>query len=232
MSFMNVAYIPVRHGSKSIPLKNIKSMCGKPLVWHVIDAACGCGQIDRIYVCTDSAEIADTVKSFGLDKVDVVGRSKESATDTASTEYGMLEFAAKYEFDKIVLIQATQPLLTAQDLTNGFETLASGADSVLSVVNQRRFIWITNPSGYAASLNYDYRNRPRRQDFDGFFVENGAFYITSKPALLESGCRLSGNIKIVEMPAESYFDVDEPSDWVIAENLLRLRNEAVLKGHN
>jgi len=195
-------------------------MAGKPLVWYAVQAANNCKYIDCIYIATDSDEIKDTVLSFGFDKVQVIGRSIESASDTASTEYGMLEFAAKYDFENIVLIQATSPLITSVDLERGFEMFSGETDSVLSVVRQKRFIWKNNSTGFAEPINYDFLNRPRRQEFDGFFVENGAFYITSKAALLKSKCRISGNIKIVEMPEESYFEIDEPSDWIIVENFL------------
>jgi len=113
---MNVAFIPVRGGSKSIPLKNIKEINGKPLVYWTIKAACECKFIDKVYVATDSVEIKEVINRFQnqdgkFDKVCVIGRSAESATDTASTEFAMLEFAEHYEFDNIVLIQATSPLL-------------------------------------------------------------------------------------------------------------------------
>lgn len=64
---MNVAFIPVRGGSKSIPLKNIKPLCGKPLVYWTIKAACNCEQIDKVFVSTDSEEIWNIVESFKAD---------------------------------------------------------------------------------------------------------------------------------------------------------------------
>ena len=61
---MNVAFIPVRGGSKSIPLKNIKPISGRPLVYWTVKAACGCKFIDKVYVATDSDIIKETVESF------------------------------------------------------------------------------------------------------------------------------------------------------------------------
>ena len=220
---MNVAFIPVRGGSKSIPLKNIKKLNGKPLVYWTLKAANECEYIDYIYVATDSDKIREVVNDFGFEKVKVIDRSKESATDTATTESAMLEFAANYEFDNIVLIQATSPLLEAKDLIGGFE-LYHDADSVLSVVRQKRFIWENNEIGNAVPKNYDVFNRPRRQEFNGYLVENGAFYITSRERLLESKNRISGNIKAYEMSEESYLEIDEPSDWDILEQIMKKRN--------
>lgn len=226
---MNVAFIPVRGGSKSIPLKNIKPIGGRPLVYWTVKAACGCKYIDKVYVATDSEAIKNTVEAFKnsfeaelFAKCEVIGRSAESASDTASTEFAMLEFADKYEFDNIVLIQATSPLLISDDLNRGFEAFSEeGTDSVLSAVRQKRFHWAVNEQGYSYPTNYDVFNRPRRQEFDGYLVENGAFYISSKESLMKSRNRVSGNIKTVEMNEDTFFEIDEPSDWIIIEALMK-----------
>ena len=218
---MNVAFIPVRGGSKSIPHKNIKPFCGKPLVYWTAKAAVESKYIDKVYVSTDDEKIRETVLGFCLDRVEVIGRSNSTATDEASTESAMLEFARGHDFEHIALIQATSPLLRAEDIDRGFECLKD-ADSVLSVVRQKRFVW-KDEGNESFPVNYDYMNRPRRQQFDGYLVENGAFYITGKDKLLESGCRLSGKIRTVEMPEYTYYEIDEPSDWIIAEALLKAR---------
>ena len=226
---MNVAFIPVRGGSKSIPLKNIKPISGKPLVYWTVKAACGCKYIDKVFVATDSDKIRETVESFKsgsevelFSKAIVIDRSAESASDTASTEFAMLEFASNFEFDNIVLIQATSPLLVSDDLDRGFEAFnEEGTDSVLSVVRQKRFHWANDENGFAHPTNYDVFKRPRRQEFDGYLVENGAFYISSKTDLIKSQNRVSGNIKAVEMNEDTFFEIDEPSDWVIIEALMK-----------
>lgn len=225
---MNVAFIPVRGGSKSIPLKNIKPICGKPLVYWTVKAACECKYLDKVYVATDSDIIKETVQAFcykengRFSKVTVIGRSADTASDTASTESAMLEFAENNAFDNIVLVQATSPLLGGTDLNNGFEAfLSDGTDSVLSVVRQKRFHWAENIDGFAYPTNYDVFKRPRRQDFSGYLVENGAFYICSRDDLLRTKNRVSGNIKAVVMDEDSFFEIDEPSDWLIIEALMK-----------
>lgn len=213
----NIAFIPVRGGSKSIKFKNIKKINGRPLIYWVLDAVVECNSIDKVVVSTDSDEIRDTVNLYNSNKILIINRSDEVSTDFASTESVMLEFAENYAFKNIILVQATSPLIDSHDLTQGLE-LYKNADSVLSVVNQKRFIW--NKQEYAQPLNYDYLNRPRRQDFQGFYVENGAFYITSKELLIKSKCRISGKISTYVMEEESYYEIDEPSDWIIVEKLL------------
>lgn len=224
-----VVFIAVRGGSKSIPFKNIKPINGRPLIYWTLDAAMNCIKVDQIYVSTDSEEICKVVESYkkGAEnghKVNCISRSAETATDIASTESAMLEFAKQHAFRHIILVQATSPLLDHKQLTEAIEYYQqSNYDSLISVVRQKRFIW-GESDGQFFPINYDYRNRPRRQNFDGFLVENGAFYITAKELLMESQCRISGRIGAYEMNETTYFEIDEIEDWLIVEKLLRRKN--------
>lgn len=218
-----VALIPLRGGSKSIPGKNVRPIAGRPLCLWAIEAAARSARIDAVFVATDSTAIREVVEEAGLPRVQVIGRSAETATDTASTESVMLEFARSFEFDRVVLIQATSPLLQASELDAGIEHYeTSGADSLLSVVRQKRFLWAPE-GGLSTSLNYDPLKRPRRQDFSGYQVENGAFYVCGREGLLRTGSRLHGSIAAYEMPEETFHELDEPVDFVIIEKFLEER---------
>lgn len=225
-----VVFIPVRGGSKSIPMKNIKQINGRPLVYWILDAARKCDEVEQVYVSTDSLQIAETIRNYKLntqdsEKIVCIKRSEETSTDIASTESAMLEFALQNDFENIILLQATSPLTDANCLTDAIKFYENNKfDSILSVVNQKRFIW-EYKNGYAKAVNYNYCKRPRRQDFEGFFVENGAIYITSRQLFLESKCRISGRIGLFEMDASSYFEIDESSDWIIVEDLLINKNK-------
>ena len=174
-----IAFIPVRGGSKSIPLKNIKPLCGKPLVCWNIEALEACPQVDQIVVATDSDQIDLTVSRRHYKKTVVYRRKPENAVDTASTESVMLEYidAVHLADDTVfMLVQATSPMTQTARFTEALEQYRRGeCDSMLSCVRNYRFFW--HPDG--TSLNYDYRRRPRRQEFDGMLMENGAFYINT-----------------------------------------------------
>ncbi|MFT7579150.1 MAG: YrbI family 3-deoxy-D-manno-octulosonate 8-phosphate phosphatase [Myxococcota bacterium] len=220
-----VAFIPVRGGSKSIPHKNIRPLAGRPLVHWVTRAALAAKGIDHVYVASDSPAIREVAARLNSPKLSVIDRDPATATDTASTESALLAFAAEHEFDRVVLIQATSPLLTSDDLDQGLARLdAEGVTSALSVVREHRFRWSVGADGQATATNYDPLTRPRRQDWDGELVENGAFYVTSRAALLDSQCRISGPTLAVEMAPASAYEIDEPSDWTIIEGLLRARS--------
>ena len=104
-----IAFIPVRGGSKSIPLKNIKPFCGKPLVCWNIEALETCPKVDQVVVATDSDEIWTTVEKQNYKKTILYRRSAENACDTASTESVMLEYihdAKLAEENIFMLVQA------------------------------------------------------------------------------------------------------------------------------
>ena len=220
---MITAFIPVRGGSKSIPLKNIKPFCGKPLVCWNIEALENCDSIDEIVIATDSKEIENTIKKFNYKKTRIYQRSAENASDTASTESVMLEYIQNKKLDPdviFILVQATSPLTQSIHFTEALQMYQENRfDSILSCVRNKRFFWNAN----GTSLNYDFQNRPRRQDFEGMFMENGAFYINTIKNILDSKNRLSGKIGIYEMPEYTATEIDEPDDWIILENLMYRR---------
>ena len=216
-----IAFIPVRGGSKSIPLKNIKPLCGKPLVCWNIEALEACPEVDEVVVATDSDEIWKTVESHNYKKTRLYRRSAQNACDTASTESVMLEYIeyAKLAKDVVfMLVQATSPLTEVAHFTEALQMYSSGKyDSLLTCVRNYRFFW--NEDG--SSMNYDYMNRPRRQNFSGMLMENGAFYINTVGNILSNGNRLGGKIGIYEMPEYTATEIDEPDDWMILEKLMR-----------
>ena len=215
------AFIPVRGGSKSIPLKNIKTFCGKPLVCWNIEALEACPEVDEVVVATDSDDIWNTVESRNYKKTTLYRRSAENACDTASTESVMLEYIHYANLDAeniLMLVQATSPLTETKHFTEALQMYAKGEyDSIITCVRNYRFFW--NEDG--TSMNYDYMNRPRRQNFNGMLMENGAFYINTVGNILSNGNRLGGKIGIYEMPEYTATEIDEPDDWIILENLMR-----------
>lgn len=237
---MNIAFIPARGGSKSIPLKNIKEICGKPLIYWTLKAANDAECIDKVIVATDSTEIKNIVLSFNFTKVEVYDRNPQNAKDTSSTESVMLEYLEKSGIninDNFFLIQATSPLLKSEHIEGMYKKfLESDFDSMFTGVREKQFHWRgVNESGinknYKHSteqviipVNYDYRNRPRRQDFEGLIAENGACYINSVGNIQRDKCRLSGRIGVYELPPETVYEIDEEIDWIIVEEIMNKLN--------
>lgn len=220
---MNIAFIPARGGSKSIPLKNIKEINGKPLIYWTSKAAEDARCIDKIIIATENEKIKETVLNFGFKKLEVYDRDPKNARDESSTESVMTEYIKKSDLnpeDNFFLIQATSPLLKSEYIDKMYEEyIKSGADSIFSGVREKQFHWIETPQG-VNPINYDYRNRPRRQEFQGIIAENGACYINKVKNILRDNCRLSGKITVYEMPPQTGFEIDEESDWIIVEQLM------------
>ena len=226
MSSANIiALVPLRGGSKSIPGKNIKPMAGKPLCMHAIEAAHHSGIFSKIIVSTDSEVIADVVRHSGI-PLEVSMRPAELATDNASTESVMLYIAEQYDFDIMCTIQVTSPLVQENDFIAAWKQFEfEQLDSMATGVLVKRFFW--NKEG--RPINYNPAQRPMRQNFEGWMMENGAFYFTKKGLLQAGKCRLGGKIGIYEMAEETALEIDEPSDWEFVELQLRKRQGSVYK---
>ena len=229
---MNIAFIPVRGGSKSIPLKNIKLINGKPLVYWTALAAENAKCIDKLIIATDGAEIKSTVLNFGFKKLEVYDRDAANASDTSSTESVMLEYINKTDLkdnDLFFLIQATSPMLKSEHIDGMYNEFANNdSDSMFTGVLEKQFHWGVgvnikgvNKKDGISPVNYDYRNRPRRQDFEGLIAENGASYINSVGNIKRDKCRLSGKITAYELPSYTAYEIDEPIDWIIIEELMQ-----------
>ena len=221
---MNIAFIPARGGSKSIPLKNIKEINGKPLIYWTIKAGEEAICIDKTVLATDSDYIASAAKSFNFKKLEIYYRDKENAQDSSSTESVMLEYINKSDLksdDNMFLIQATSPMLKSEHIDKMYEKFINGEfNSMFSAVREKQFKWIETENGLKP-VNYDYRKRPRRQEFEGLLAENGACYINSIGNIKRDNCRLSGKIGAYEMPSYTLYELDEPTDWIIVENLMK-----------
>lgn len=131
-----LAIIPARGGSKGLPGKNIRSLCGKPLIAWSIEQAKASKYIDEVFVSTDSTEIADVAKSFGVEIPYL--RPAELATDTSpSSEFvihtiNYFRSQAK-EFDYILLLEPTSPLRKKDDIDKAIELLQENTISIVSL---------------------------------------------------------------------------------------------------
>ena len=229
-----VAVIPARGGSKGIPHKNIQELAGKPVIAYTIEAALGSEMLDRVIVSTDSEKIAEVAREYNAE---VILRPKELAQDTTPTE-PVLQHAIKYLEEKenyspdlIVLLQPTSPIRNKDDIDNAIKKLIdTGADSLLGVCESHSFLWKLKGE-VPTPINYDYKNRKRRQEIDKEYKENGSIYITKRDILMEENNRLGGKIQIYVMDDTSSIEVDTLFDFWIAECILRYKNKYMEGGN-
>ncbi len=222
-----LALIPARGGSKGIPGKNLAMVGGRPLLAHTIEQARVTPAIDRVVVSTDDDAIARCAERFGAE---VVRRPADLASDTASSESALkhaleeLKVGEGYEPDLVVFLQATSPLRRADDIQRAIRTLnAEGADSLFSACPIHGFVWRRRGQGLKA-VSYDPRQRPRRQDIGEDLVENGSIYIFKPDILQLFDNRLGGKIAVYAMHPLDSFQIDEPADLELFEQLFELRS--------
>ncbi|XP_030637204.1 N-acylneuraminate cytidylyltransferase A [Chanos chanos] len=212
------ALILARGGSKGIPLKNIKTLAGVPLIGWVLRAAVDSKVFDSVWVSTDHDEIERVAKAWGAQ---VHRRSPEVSKDSSSSLETIQEFARlKPEVDVICNIQATSPCLHPHHLREALEMITEeGYESVFSVVRKHHFRWQEVKKGDGTStqaLNLDPSRRPRRQDWPGELCENGSFYFATRD-LIEKGLLQGGKMAYFEMRPEYSVDIDVDIDWPVAE---------------
>lgn len=213
------AFIPARGGSKGIPGKNLALVGGRPLLAWSVQELLRARSVDAVVVSTDSPEIAAVATAFGGHRVTVHRRCAATATDTASTESAMLEWAAQASCEVAVLVQATSPLVRADDVDRCVAAL-DAADSSLTVVRRHEFLWRAGEDGLGEPVNYAPSQRPRRQDWAGHLVETGAVYATRRESLLRTGTRVSGRTALVETSQAAAVEIDTVDDLRMASALL------------
>ncbi len=209
-----VSVILARKGSKGIYNKNLTPVNkNKPLIKYTIDASL-LSKVEETWVSTNCDHIADVSEALGAK---ILWRPTELSTDTATSESALLHFAENVDFKRLVFIQPTSPLLNFKYINKGLSMMDT-YDSVFSAYKEK---WSAKFDKKGKPINWDMNYRPRRQDVDDVYVENGAFYITMKDNLLKSRLRYSGNIGIVEMPFSESFQVDDYDDLELIRKLCK-----------
>jgi len=219
-----VAIILARGGSKGVPKKNIIDFCGKPLIAWTIDN-CIKGGANSVWVSSDSDEILEISTEYGANKIK---RPDDIAGDFATSESAWLHAInyieqAEEKIDWVFAPQVTSPLREGSDVSKAISLAKENVhDSFFSCsIAEDLFFWQKNNNGNLDSVNYDWRNRKRRQDIPKQFIENGSFYIFKPQVLKNTYNRFGSNIGIVEMEFWKMFEIDSFDDLKMCSALMR-----------
>jgi N-acylneuraminate cytidylyltransferase len=212
MNSKAVTVILARGGSKGIPGKNLIKLKGKPLLWYTINASLT-SKVSETWVSTDCLEIKKYSLNLGCKVID---RPKEISCDHSKSEEALIHFAKNVEFDTLVFIQPTSPLLLSNDINLGLDKMKH-FHSIISVTEEH---WLPRWKTNGTPMGWNPKNRPMRQDIEMNFVENGAFYITTRNKLFETKLRFGGNIGFVKIPLKRSFQVDTKDDLELISQLL------------
>lgn len=222
---MNVqAIILARGGSKGIPKKNIIDFCGKPLMAWTIQQCAWAKYVNDVWVSSDCDEILDVALEFGAK---TIKRPEEYSGDLATSESAWLHAVDHIEqqqgrIDVVVAPQITSPLRESSDIDNALRKFQEEeCDSMFSAsVVEDLFFWEKTPEGDLNSVNYDYKNRKRRQEITNKFIENGSFYLFKPEVLRENNNRFGGKISHCEMAFWKMFEIDGMDDVRICKAVM------------
>ncbi len=214
--------IPARAGSKRIPRKNVRLLCGKPLILYSVENA---WRLSKEYdtdvvVSTDDDELSRIVEKRGME---VVRRGEELSSDKVTLDPVIFDAMMKMEkkhnirYDVVITMQATSPTLKPDTLTGAVDYFLSHSyDTLISVVNRPHLSW-TERDGVIVK-NYD--KRLNSQDLPPNYLETGGFLITRRECVMED-TRIGKEISVFEIPADESVDIDTEEDWVICESILK-----------
>lgn len=219
----SVAIITARGGSKRIPRKNIKEFCGKPIIAYSIEAALKTELFDEVMVSTDNEEIAEVARHYGA-KVPFM-RSEATSGDYATTEDVLLEVLDQYRnmdksFDMVCCILPTAPFVTVEKLRQAYELLKK-EKSMNAIVPVVRFGYPPQRGmiiqGNCIQYKFPENALKRSQDLEPIFHDCGQFYYCRTEALRKYRDLICPNCLPFELSEKEVQDIDNTSDWQIAE---------------
>lgn len=221
-------FIFARGGSKGLPGKNIRPLCGLPLLGHAVRAAQDSGVIQRIFVSTDDPAIAETARACGAEAPFL--RPAELARDDTPEWLAWQHALDQVEdFDVFVSIPATAPLRIGADVRACVEAyLAGGCDAVITVRQAERhpsFNMVRLDDNGLASVLLPLPGIARRQDAPEVFDMTTVAYVTSPRFIREHSGLFQGRVRAVEIPAERAVDIDTELDFAFAEFLMQRRSK-------
>jgi N-acylneuraminate cytidylyltransferase/CMP-N,N'-diacetyllegionaminic acid synthase len=219
-----LAIVPARGGSKGLPGKNVRPLCGKPLIAHTIEAAKGSRSITRVVVSTDDEEIAAVTRAHGGEIPFL--RPAELATDTSPAIDTYVYTADRLGAEELVVLLPTAPLRTSADIDAAVDLFkAKKADSVIS------YYEAPHPVHWHKYL--DAQGRPEdviagaalanRQEVRPAYLPNGAIYVFRMALLKEKRTYHSDRTYAYVMPRERSVDIDTLDDFELAELLMKRR---------
>ena len=223
-----LAIIPARGGSKGLPGKNIKELCGRPLLAWSIEVARVCRNIDRVVVSTDDGQIAEVAKKYGIEVPFM--RPARLANDTASAidvifhAINWLKDHEDYRPEYILLLQPTSPLRTREDIEGAIQMLKDkNAQAVVSVCETDHHPWWSNELPEDDNMKNFIKPKIRnkgRQNLPLFYRLNGAIYLTDTVYLHECNGFLGPDTFAYKMPQSRSVDIDSDIDFKLVALLL------------
>ena len=201
MSYLGI--IPARGGSKGVPRKNIKTICGHPLIAWTIQAAKTSRLLDRCVVSTEDAEIADIAKAYGAE---ILERPSELAADETISRDVIAHALSVTKADHSVLLQATSPIRSAGLIDRAITAFQGGQ-------------WDSLATGFSHPLYPPHGVEHRRQDIEYVFVNDGSVIVSTSETVFNNSLFGQKAATLVTSREENV-DIDDEFDFWLAEKVL------------
>ncbi|MGH9852675.1 MAG: cytidylyltransferase domain-containing protein [Blastocatellia bacterium] len=221
--------IPARGGSKGVRRKNIKLLCGKPLLYYTAKAALASQKLDRVILSTEDKEIAQVGRECGLEAP--FFRPIELAQDDTPT-LPVAQHAVRWmeenneRFDALCLIQPTSPLRSAEDIDACVELLElTNADAVATILPvpaeyNPHWVYFRDENSFLRLSTGEAAPTPRRQELPAAYHREGSVYVVRRDVLMVDDSFYGARFVGYEIPSERSVNIDGPEDWERAEKLL------------
>ncbi|MEW6285262.1 MAG: acylneuraminate cytidylyltransferase family protein [Chloroflexota bacterium] len=217
------ALVPMRHHSQRVPGKNYRPLAGKPLYQHIIETLLAVTEIDQIVVDTDSEPVLNGLRER-FPQVQTIVRPEHLRADDIPMNEILIHDTAQFPADFYLQTHSTNPLLKAETISRAIRLLLSNYpdyDSLFSVTRwQTRFY---DKDGRA--VNHNPRELLQTQDLPPLYEENSCIYIFTRANLLKNRHRIGDHPLMFEIPRLEAVDIDEESDFQLADILMRMRLE-------
>ena len=230
-----IGTILARGGSKGVPGKNIKNLCGKPLIQHTIQQAIDADIFDVIVVSSDSHEILASASV--MPGVHLIERPCDMATDTAGKKVAqhhavrVMEERLKIHFEIVVDLDPTCPLRLPSDIVGAVSLLTSEVQNVISgtLTDCSPYFSMVemNSSGYVQLVKRLPQAVKRRQDAPSCYDMSGSVYVWWREDFFAHETNFLDKTVLFELPAERCWDIDQPLDWMVVEMLMQRRLSGV-----
>ena len=228
--------INARGGSKGVPRKNIKLLCGKPLIEWTINQALKSKFINRLIVSTEDQEIANVSKKLGAEipflRPKILANDNSLQIDAIKHAVNFVEAEGDF-YDFIVVLQPTTPLRKTADIDGSLELLInSGADSVISVCDvggkHPSTLYIESSGNKINPYIESNKKGVLRQQFKEVLWRNGAVYAMKRDVLIKKDSLYGENIVGYRMSEKNSFNIDTLFDWDLTESYLKYTESQII----
>ena len=227
-----VGIITARGGSKRIPLKNLATVGGRPLIAWMIEAARKSRCLERVIVSTDHPEIARMARQWGAE----VPFKRPARLSTQCPSQWVIQHAVhylerkeRYPVSVAVTLQPTAPFCQPHDIDACVELLLkTGVDTVMTVRKVRErpeWMYAVGKPRVRKFMDVTYGgDMGISQKLQPLYIPNGAVYATRRRCLMQDGLIIGKRVRAVIVPDERSLDIDEPIDLILADALAHRMN--------